>query len=239
MTVDADLALEKLREYRVLIEKSERPGSLEEQREFHDRMIALRPTIEKIAAALDPGIGPAALWYWATPGGGSTLVHARQALIRLIGIIETRDDTAAIFAPRGPQLAATGLHRWVWNAARDLWEDGHHRNAVHEAASKIEKMLQAKLGRGDVSGDRLIVEAFSLEPPAPGRPRLRFAGIDPTSERWKSAHGGAQAFGRGCVQGIRNWAAHELDEANEQLALEYLASLSVLARWIEQADVQA
>lgn len=164
-------------------------------------------------------------------------MYARQAVVRLIGIIERQQETAAIFTPTGPQLAATGLHPWVWNAARDLWSDGHHRNAVADAANKIETMLHAKLGRHDVSGKDLYAQAFTTANPKIDSPRLRFPGLPGGTQRWTSAHDGAMHFGMGCAQGLRNWAAHSLDDADEQLALEYLAALSVLARWIEQAAV--
>ncbi|MYE68281.1 MAG: hypothetical protein F4236_09205, partial [Acidimicrobiia bacterium] len=48
---------------------------------------------------------------------------------------------------------------------------------------------------------------------------------------WRSAHYGAAHFGRGCAQAIRNLATHRTDDRTEQVALEYLAALSVLARW--------
>ncbi len=40
------------------------------------------------------------------------------------------------------------------------------------------------------------------------------------------------------MQGIRNIATHNLKEPDEQEALELLAALSVLARWIERAEVE-
>ena len=44
-------------------------------------------------------------------------------------------------------------------------------------------------------------------------------------------------FGRGCAQGIRNLNAHGTGELPKQEALEYLAALSVLARWVEACEV--
>jgi hypothetical protein len=99
-------------------------------------------------------------------------------------------------------------------------------------------MAQERLGRRDVSGSKLMGEAFSLESPASGRSRLRFPGEpDPRSETYRSRHLGAMHFGQGCFEGIRNWAAHSIDTADEQVALEYLAALSVLARWVDQCEV--
>jgi hypothetical protein len=43
-------------------------------------------------------------------------------------------------------------------------------------------------------------------------------------------------FGKGCAKGIRNVTAHG-SQPDEQLALEALASLSLLARWIDEAQV--
>ena len=44
-------------------------------------------------------------------------------------------------------------------------------------------------------------------------------------------------FGQGCALSIRNLNAHGTRELPEQEALEYLAALSVLARWVDECDV--
>ena len=44
-------------------------------------------------------------------------------------------------------------------------------------------------------------------------------------------------FGRGCAPGIRNLNAHGTGELPNQEALEYLAALSVLARWVKECEV--
>jgi Protein of unknown function (Hypoth_ymh) len=52
---------------------------------------------------------------------------------------------------------------------------------------------------------------------------------------------GALSFGVGCFQAIRNPVGHLLShqhELTEQEALERLAALSLLARWIEQAEIE-
>lgn len=163
----------------------------------------------------------------------------RDALLRLRGELRQREERQRLFPePIGPRARADQLHPWVWDAARHLWDDEHRRVAVGNAATALEVMLKAKLGREDVSGARLVGEAFSLDPPAPRRPRLRFPELtDEASERWRSAHLGAMHLGQGCFEGIRNWAAHTLEEADEQIALEYLAALSIFARWLDSAVV--
>lgn len=41
---------------------------------------------------------------------------------------------------------------------------------------------------------------------------------------------------QGAYSGIRNVSAHEAEPWDEQDALEYLAVLSVIARWVDQTD---
>ena len=47
----------------------------------------------------------------------------------------------------------------------------------------------------------------------------------------------AQHLGMDCVQGIRNPQAHPSDDLSKPDALEQLAALSVLARWVNECDV--
>lgn len=42
----------------------------------------------------------------------------------------------------------------------------------------------------------------------------------------------------GCFMAIRNVAAHEEDELSEHEALEQLAALSLLARWIDECELE-
>jgi Protein of unknown function (Hypoth_ymh) len=105
------------------------------------------------------------------------------------------------------------------------------------AASAIENWLRAKTEVHQGSIASLAASAFSSADPTPGAPRLRFPGFDPVgSDDWKSAHDGAGAFGRGCFLRIRNLYTHHDGEA-EQENLEALAALSLLARWIDSAEV--
>lgn len=69
------------------------------------------------------------------------------------------------------------------------------------------------------------------------RPRLRLPG-DRSSLTWKSRQRGARALAQGCYAGLRNVVAHDDPDWSEQEALEALACLSVLARWIDEAEVE-
>ncbi|MGD9998210.1 MAG: TIGR02391 family protein [Ilumatobacteraceae bacterium] len=161
-----------------------------------------------------------------------------DACIELEGTLSSLEELAEILGPRGPQLAAASLHPWVWNSALDLWSVGKYRPAVLDSYTKVEAMTQAKLSLIDLSGRKLWGEAFSMSQPRQGRARLRFGELPERSERRSAAQEGAMHFAIGCAQGIRNWAAHTNESATEHVALEYLASLSVLARWVDECVVE-
>ena len=110
---------------------------------------------------------------------------------------------------------------------------------MHEAAKAVELRTQRKVGRRDLNGKDLYAQAFSTKDPKPGERRLRFQHIDKTEQPrdWTSAHEGAQRFGMGCAQGIRNPQAHPSPDITEEQALEQLAALSVLARWVDACEV--
>ena len=93
-----------------------------------------------------------------------------------------------------------------------------------------------------LDGTKLYAEMFSVKDPTSSTPRLRFQQYDREKEEatWKSAHEGAKFFGMGCAMRIRNLIAHpNVGEGgmDEQEALERLAALSLLARWVEEAEV--
>ncbi len=102
-------------------------------------------------------------------------------------------------------------------------------------------MLQERLDRRDVSDVKLVREAFSESPAASSKLRLRFSRIEDDQTR-ESMRQGVMSFGVGCFQAIRNPVGHlpnEQHELGEQDALERLAALSLLARWITEADIEA
>jgi Protein of unknown function (Hypoth_ymh) len=161
----------------------------------------------------------------------------REDLVRVRGWILDMERAAVILGPTGPQLAATGLHPWVWGPAVSSWDAGNYRFAVHAAATNVDEQLRLKLGRLELSGKQLVEQAFSLDDASEDRPRLRFTDMDPARvDDWNSAHDGARSFGIGCTLAIRNVATHGTEEMPEQETLEQLAALSVFARMVAAAQ---
>ncbi|URM93986.1 TIGR02391 family protein [Actinomadura madurae] len=158
-------------------------------------------------------------------------IRARAQLVRDQEIRENLGENA-------PELSAAELHSWVWSGAKSLWQSGHFREAVEGAIRKLNAETQNKVGRRDVSETNLFKHAFSLNDPNSSEARLRRM-KDDGSDTYRSVQRGAMNFAEGVFAGIRNPLSHEADqELSEQEALEYLAALSVLARWVDAATVE-
>lgn len=206
-----------------------------------DRLITLNPVMKELMGAARPDLGE----YTESPSGGWSLNESaywrefvRNRVLRAIGIHELGEEVRRRMEPDSPDLAADQFHQWVWEAAAPMWHAGSRQEAVHAAARSVNARMQQKRGHHDKSDAALCREFFSLDPPMPGRPRLRFTGYTRTDRTWRSRQQGAMDFGAGCFEAIRNPAAHEHGlNLSEQVALEQLAAFSLLARWIEECKV--
>ena len=169
-------------------------------------------------------------WQWIE------VLTAAQTLVGALKYLGVREQ---ILGPAGPTLAANRLHPWVWDVAADLWDGGHHAQAVEDAFQSVERRTQVKVNNLNLNGKGLYGEAFSTKAPTAEMSRLRFPDIDEAKQQktWVSAHEGAMHLGMACAQGIRNLRAHPSSDITEQEALEQLAALSVLARWVDACEV--
>lgn len=165
----------------------------------------------------------------------------RDACRRLLARLATQDEVAIHLGgiDESPRLAASALHPLIWAAAQAQWSTGHRHEAVLAAAKTVNSHLQNRVGRRDISEMDLVKQAFSDSAPELGKARLRFDSI--TDEQTRSSmRRGVMNFGSGCFGAIRNPVGHlqndEL-ELSEQTALERLAALSLLTRWIDEANL--
>ena len=160
----------------------------------------------------------------------------REAAERARAALAREEEVQRNLGDDAPRLSASHLHPWIWGGARSLWQSGHYREAVGAAARKLNAETQNKLGRRDVSETDLFNQSFSLDAPKPGAPRLRVV-PDDSSRTYQSIHRGVMAYAEGCYAAIRNPVAHSEGELPEDEGLEQLAALSVLARWVDGAQV--
>lgn len=105
-----------------------------------------------------------------------------------------------------------------------------------EASEAVIGQVKVVTGRNDISETALWQETFSGQPPQPGKPRLRWPG-DPKDRDVKSMNDGLRQLAPGIQMTIRNAVTHQEAELSEQAAIERLATLSLLARWVEECDL--
>ena len=209
----------------------------EDQQEVFFELVRAEPTVLEIFKVLDPRCEY--LKQERTPWANSEahIPVDRYNLERALALVADQVEWSVRLAPDAPSLVASDFHPWVWTAAQPLWEAGQARTAVHAASVAVTAHTQTKVGRRDVFDDDLMNQAFSTKDPEPGKPRLRLPG-DHTDKTVYSRQRAIGPFAQGCYAGLRNPATHEHGpDWAEQRALQALASLSVLAGWIEECDV--
>ncbi len=128
------------------------------------------------------------------------------------------------------------MHQTIQQAAASLWVDGHYLDAVSRAAEALIGQVKSRLERNDLPPTQLWDHAFSNKPPKPGEPRLRWPG-DPNDQTVTSINEGLRKFAPGIQLLIRNTATHTTDQMSQQEALERLASLSLLARYVDGCEL--
>lgn len=178
-------------------------------------------------------------WRTEVPDGEYTAwSRHREAATRARAQLKRAEEIRQNLGEDAPEISAANLHPWVWSGARSLWQSGHYVQAVRDAATKLNAETQNKVGRRDVSETDLFKQSFSLDEAKLGRSRLRRM-VPEDNDTYRSLQRGALAFAEGVFAGIRNPLSHEADqELSEQVALEYLAALSVLARWVDESTVE-
>jgi uncharacterized protein (TIGR02391 family) len=106
--------------------------------------------------------------------------------------------------------------------------------AVEYASKALTAQIQKKSGSSLVDCE-LAAEVFSYG--KVGRSRLWLRG-DCNDRAWRTRQDGLHLMSQGAFAGIRNVVAHsEKPGWSQQEALEYLAVLSTVARWVEETEV--
>ena len=233
--MDRDWLVDQLQEFTELIEETAKfrnPWGAE-RRALTEKIEKLQPVAREIMNNIEPGLGD--YRRTSTSSWNTARANARHA----IGMLRQRDTLLNALKPDSPAIDAAKLHPWVWDPAASFWDTQHYAEAVSKAWASINAHLQTKIGRRDVSDDDLVNQAMTIADPKEGQPRLRAKG-DRAGLTWKSRQRGMLALAQGVVAGVRNPLIHEPDlELDEQTALEYLATLSVVARWVDEAEVES
>ncbi len=204
--------------------------------DWPQQLVVQEAVARQIANAYSPGLGDVErddmeneATYWH---------RVRTAAAQALGLASSAEEIAVFLRPTSPAIAADSLHPWIWDPAAPLWAAEARQDAVLAAARTVNRRLQQKLGRHDIGETDLCMQTFDLKEAQPGKPRLRFPG-DRTTATWKARQEGAKYFAAGAFLAIRNVAAHEeVVDWSRQDALEHLAALSVIARWVEECTTE-
>jgi len=164
------------------------------------------------------------------------LQNAETAIAKALGVVRNQEAIAMYLGPAGPLMPANSLHPTVWSAASGLWKDGHYGMAVSRAATFLNAEIQDRSTRTDLSDRELMSQVFSPQPASEERPRLRWRG-NGTPRTHSSMRDGLLSYATGVSLAIRNPVAHETADMDKQVALEQLAALSVLARWVDECEL--
>lgn len=205
--------------------------------ETNDRYQALRDasaqTHSIIARVLNRNEVPSLLKrsdkaYWVEEG----IEFAEHAL----AVVNTRSETREKLGTTAPTMKADALHPIIWQAASGRWKSGHYSDAVQRAATALSGHVKDLTGRYELGDSELVAQAFSLAPPQEGKPRLRWPGND-DDLTVRSMRVGILNMSQGVFAAIRNTTTHSTADLPKQEALEQLATLSLLARWIHQCEL--
>lgn len=200
-----------------------------------DQVIEKQPVVDAILDRVMPG------WKDEPPTGDRHLPTRwsvyRDIALRCKSLLQEREDIKQYLGDAAPDLSASRLHTWVWDAARSSWNAGLHTQAVLGALARVNAEAKRKGQRPDISESDLFRQLFSTDPPKARSPRLRLCD-DSNPDTFRSRHAGAASYAAGLYMAVRNYLSHEIVELSEDEALEQLAAVSVLARWVAEARLE-
>jgi uncharacterized protein (TIGR02391 family) len=134
------------------------------------------------------------------------------------------DKTAQVRA----SFAGLDLHPRIGGVCADLYRDGHYRNAVADASVALVNFVKEKSRRHDLDGAGLMTTVFSKNQPILAFNERR----DRTEEDEQE---GMMHLFLGAVLALRNPRVHTLLDDSPEMALEYIALISLLAKRVDQA----
>jgi len=187
-----------------------------------------RPVIEAIMLEIDPDTAIDELNHKGSEGFAAPIDQCD----RLIGLIENAPLVRDIVGnPEPLLLRASGLDANVIEEVILLWKLGYYSEAICQVYLKLERKAQQKLGE-EKTGTNLWEKCFAED-------GLKISGQTGTAETQKSERQGVQRLAQSVSLLVRNPIVHTpSDEKNlsEEEALEYLAMLSSLSRWLDRCS---
>jgi uncharacterized protein (TIGR02391 family) len=159
--------------------------------------------------------------------GVPDLIGALENLIRRLE--ERKADFGADTTSRvRSAFEGLDLHPRIASVCADLYRGGHYRNAVLDASVALVNYVKEKSRKHDLDGSGLMTTVFSKN-----NPILAFN--DRKDKTDEDEQEGMMHLFVGAVLGLRNPRAHALLDDSPEMALEYIALISLLAKRLDQA----
>lgn len=115
------------------------------------------------------------------------------------------------------------LHPDIAKAANNLYLDGHYANAIEDSVKALNALVRLKSGITNKDGVELMQHVFSTK-----NPILKFNQLTDESDR--NEQKGFMDMFTGAVTGLRNPRAHKIIQDDPEMALEFIAFISLLAK---------
>ncbi|MEJ0001884.1 MAG: TIGR02391 family protein [bacterium] len=121
------------------------------------------------------------------------------------------------------------LHPAIERAVGNLFKDGHYSNAIEDAVKALNALVRMNSGIDDKDGIALMEFVFSSKSPV-----LKFNTLADTSDIDEQK--GFMMMFSGAVAGLRNPRAHKIIKDDPEMALEFIAFVSLLAKLADKSS---
>ena len=120
------------------------------------------------------------------------------------------------------------LHPAIERAAGQLFRDGHYTNAIEDSVKALNALVRMNSGIDDKDGTALMEFVFSTK-----NPILKFNALADISDMDEQK--GFMMMFSGAVSGLRNPRAHKIIKDDPEMALEFIAYISLLAKLADKS----
>ena len=143
--------------------------------------------------------------------------------------LEKLESSKSLGSPEHVLKAYEGLelHHEISKVTSDLFRDGHYSNAIENAVKALNHLVRKRTGLLE-DGVSLMQKAFS-----PSNPLLKFNELVDESD--KNEQKGFMEWFTGTVSGLRNPRAHKIIKDEPEMALEFIAFVSLQAKLVDKA----
>jgi uncharacterized protein (TIGR02391 family) len=156
--------------------------------------------------------------------------EALAILRTLAGQFEENLEDAGIIGSEKPLKAYEGLqlHQAIDKASSRLFKNGHYANAIEDGVKALNNIVRLHSGI-EMDGIKLMEKVFSTKNPV-----LKINDLQDESDI-NEQKGFMQLFS-GAVTGLRNPRAHKIIKDDPEMALEFIAFISLLAKFVDKSE---